>query len=99
MAKLALEFHSEAASEYLSALTWYRDRSLNTARRFELEFSQAIEQIHRFPDRWPIYSAGCRRYLLRRFPFQIIYQKLANAVFVVAVAHTHRRPGYWKDRF
>ncbi len=97
MAKRAIEFHPEAASEYYAALAWYRDRSINTARQFEAEFVRAVEQIQDAPERWPKYSSNRHRFLLHQFPFQIVYQ-FGKEILILAVAHTRRRPGYWKDR-
>jgi toxin ParE1/3/4 len=97
MAKRAIEFHPEAASEYYAALSWYRDRSIKAARQFEAEFVRAVEQVQNAPERWPTYSNDCRRFLLHQFPFQIVYQ-FGKDVLILAVAHTHRRPGYWKQR-
>jgi plasmid stabilization system protein ParE len=97
MAKPAVEFHPEAASDYYAALAWYRDRSINAARRFEAEFVRSMEQIQNAPERWPEYNSDCRRFLLHQFPFQIVYRP-GRTILVVAVAHTHRRPEYWKER-
>src|SRR5437868_14008821 len=98
MARASVEFHAEARAEYLAAVSWYRDRSLSAARNFGAEFSQAVEQIRKSPNSWGVYMKGCRRFLLHQFPFQIVYQGSAGVVFVLAVAHTHRRPGYWRRR-
>ena len=98
MANPALEFHPEAAAEYLEALAWYNERSPRAARNFESAVIRAVEQIQRVPERWPISAAGCRRFLLHQFPFQIVYCTFENRIIVIAVAHTHRRPGYWRNR-
>ena len=39
-----------------------------------------------------------RKYTLRQFPFSVIYQELLSEIIVFAVAHGHRRPGYWRSR-
>jgi len=39
-----------------------------------------------------------RRYVLRRFPYSIIYRATADQIQIVAVAHHRRRPGYWAKR-
>ncbi len=39
-----------------------------------------------------------RRVLTNRFPYAVIYVERDADYFVIAVAHTSRRPGYWKDR-
>ena len=33
-----------------------------------------------------------------RFPYVIFYAEYPERVHVLAVAHTSRRPGYWKKR-
>lgn len=42
-------------------------------------------------DRVPI-----QRYVMRRFPYVVGYQVLADAVVIVAVVHAKRRPGSWR---
>lgn len=37
-------------------------------------------------------------HLIERFRYQIVYQQIEDDIEVVAVAHTSRRPGYWKKR-
>lgn len=40
----------------------------------------------------------CVRYVLDRFPYSVLYAVASDRVWVVAVAHQHRRPGYWQQR-
>jgi hypothetical protein len=35
---------------------------------------------------------------LRRFPFAIVYREKQDAIQILAIAHGHRRPKYWKRR-
>jgi toxin ParE1/3/4 len=44
------------------------------------------------------YLHGTRAYLLRRFPYIVAYRIAEHRVEVLAVAHGHRKPGYWSDR-
>lgn len=39
-----------------------------------------------------------RRLPLRRFPFFLIYRERDEDVQIVALAHTSRRPDYWRSR-
>lgn len=98
MAHKPVRFHSEANREYLSALAWYADRSPDAALDFEREFQRAILAIAEAPERWPVYPSRCRRYVLHQFPFSIVYRAYELDVLVLAVAHAHRRPGYWRKR-
>ena len=98
MADKPVRFHTEADREYLASLAWYADRSLDAALDFEREFQRAISAIAKAPERWPLYFSPCRRYLLHQFPFSLVYRFHDAEVFVLAVAHAHRRPGYWSKR-
>jgi len=42
--------------------------------------------------------ATIRRAVLPRFAFTIVYVDDAAAIVVIAVAHTGRKPGYWRSR-
>jgi toxin ParE1/3/4 len=95
----AVELHSEAAAEYDAAFDWYLERSPEAALKFDLEVDRALCQVLEAPQRWAASSHQTRKFLLRQFPFTLIYRERASgAIQVVAVAHTSRRPGYWKRR-
>jgi len=98
MVAKSVTLHPDAEQEYLSSLSWYSGRSPTAAANFEEEFSSAIARIAEAPDRWPSYLNNCRRYILHQFPFSIVYQVLPSGILVFAVAHAHRRPGYWEKR-
>jgi hypothetical protein len=51
MASKPVRFHLEADQEYLSSLTWYKDRSLTAALDFENEFQRAVSAIAEAPER------------------------------------------------
>jgi plasmid stabilization system protein ParE len=98
MPRHSLEVHPEAAAEAHGAVQWYRVRNEAVADAFIDEIDHAIGQIEEAPDRWPRYVQGTRRYLLHRFPFYVVYRKIGSTIQVIAVAHGHRKPGYWKTR-
>lgn len=39
-----------------------------------------------------------RRFQFRRFPYQLITMVIDDELFVIAVAHHSRDPGYWHER-
>lgn len=43
-------------------------------------------------------SVGARRVVLKRFPYTVVYVELGEELRVLALAHTRRRPGYWRER-
>jgi plasmid stabilization system protein ParE len=93
-----LEYLDEALEEAEAAARWYAERSPAAALGFSDEIDAAESAIIQLPEAWPRFDHGTRRYLLRRFPYSIIYRIESNRVLIVAVAHGHRRPGYWKSR-
>ncbi|HXM67395.1 MAG TPA: type II toxin-antitoxin system RelE/ParE family toxin [Candidatus Acidoferrum sp.] len=77
---------------------WYAQRSAQASTDFVVAVFNAIESICDAPHRWPKYLHGTRRFVLGRFPFYIVYLDTAELVNIVAVAHSRRRPGYWRQR-
>jgi plasmid stabilization system protein ParE len=95
---LPIGFLSEALAEAVAAAAWYRERNVTAAAAFEAEIAEAMERIAAAPEHYPRYREESRRFLLRRFPFAIIYRVGTDHIEIVAVAHGRRRPGYWKGR-
>jgi toxin ParE1/3/4 len=94
-----VELHEEAAVEYDAAFDWYLARSPIAALKFDEEFDRALVEIAQGPHRWAVGPHDTRRFLLRKFPFLLIYRERAGGeIQIVAVAHTSRKPGYWKER-
>ena len=98
MPPFAVEVHPLAADEAEAAERWYRERNETAAARFRRELDRAVELIAERPEAAPPYVANTRRFLLRRFPFFVVYREYSGHVQVVAVAHARRRPHYWRDR-
>jgi plasmid stabilization system protein ParE len=88
-----VDFHPDAVAEARAAFLWYFERNPSAANAFI-----APIEIRDNPHRWPSYVHGTRKYLLRRFPYGVIYRVTDAAIQVVAVARGRRRPGYWKNR-
>jgi hypothetical protein len=41
---------------------------------------------------------GVQKFRLTQFPFSLLYINRADCLWVVAVTHGSRKPGYWKQR-
>ncbi|HKM84916.1 MAG TPA: type II toxin-antitoxin system RelE/ParE family toxin [Terriglobales bacterium] len=91
-------FHPQAWQEVEAAEVWYRQRNYEASIRFLSEIYDALANLAQWPERWPFYQYGTRRFVLHRFPFSVIYRDEPAVVSIVAIAHHKRRPGYWKDR-
>lgn len=91
-------FHEEADQEFVAAIEWYEERDPGLGIAFYEAVRGDLERILKEPQLWPVKIAGTRRFLMRRFPFAIHYLVLHDDLWVVAVAHTARRPYYWRER-
>jgi toxin ParE1/3/4 len=95
----AVNFHEEAATEFDAAFDWYLERSPDAALKFDGEVERALSEILQAPERWVAGAYRTRKFLLRQFPFPLIYRQQASGIIqLIAVAHTSRKPGYWTQR-
>lgn len=63
------------------------------------EVEAAAEFIRGFPAASPRHPpSGHRKIVLRRFPFALFYLEADDAIWINAVAHAKRAPGYWHER-
>ena len=92
-------FHRLAAREYRSARDWYAARSTEVAERFRLAVDRAAGRLGLEYEAQPVLCGPYRRIRVSRFPYILICRALSEGmIMVVAVAHTSRRPGYWRRR-
>ncbi len=99
MPEVTVVFHRLAAREYRSALDWYAERTTEAAENFEIAVDQAVSRISSNSEFLPKLGPVYRWVRVHRFPYVLIFrQKSHETVMVMAVAHTSRRPGYWRGR-
>ena len=95
--KKPYSIHAEATLDLRLAARWYEQQQRGLGAGFVLAVDDAIATIVAAPQRWAIF-AGARRYILRRFPFSVIYRVVDERIQIVAIAHHSRRPVYWGRR-
>jgi hypothetical protein len=87
-----------AERELDDAVTYCNAQASGLGDAFLLELLRAIDLISPYPDAWHPLGSDTRRCRLRRFPYAVIYAREPEGLLIVAVAHLHRRPGYWRER-
>jgi plasmid stabilization system protein ParE len=88
-----------AEEDYSQSLQWYVERSMQAAQGFEAEFERALEAIAANPHRYPRCDDRHRFFVMKRYPFSVIYRELPDGqLLIVAVAHAKRHPGFWSNR-
>ena len=93
-----LIYHPEARAEMREAATYYEECAEGLGEAFLAAIDRANEQIARFPQAWRRIRGPYRRALTGRFPYGVIYRLRNDAIYVVAVMHLKRKPGYWIKR-
>jgi plasmid stabilization system protein ParE len=91
-------FDPAARDELAEAVAWYDQQREGLGDAFLIEVKRAARRIIEHPQAWSKLSRRTRRCRLARFPYGVIYQPLTNEIRILAVAHLHRKPGYWQDR-
>lgn len=93
-------FSTPASAELAEAVRWYEKRRAGLGADFYDAVVRAIELIRTHPDIGTLRAGRLphRRVLVAGFPYQIVYRVRENDLYVVALAHTSRRPGFWQGR-
>ena len=93
-----VRLHPDAQRDLEEGLAFYSTRGLIAAERFLDDVEAALELVAEASERWPLYRAGTRRYVMAAFPYSIVYRATPSEIQVFAVAHAKRRPQYWTRR-
>lgn len=91
-------YHPLADQELSAAALFYHRQALGLGG----EFLDEVEHVEQFLVAFPLAGrplrGTIRRLALRRFPYDLIYEVQADQLWVLAVAHQRRKPGYWATR-
>ena len=98
MTRFIVEVLPEAEQEFSEAFLWYYERSTIAADAFSAEVLDAIDGLTDRADLWPADEDGIHFHVLDRFPYTVRYDLSGQLATVLAIAHQHRRPNYWKTR-
>ena len=93
-----VEFLEEAEAELVDAACWYESIKPGLGRRFKRDVEAVVASIVENPLQFRECDGKYRRANCPVFPYFLPYFIRGDKVVVAAVAHQHRRPGYWHDR-
>lgn len=94
---MRIELHPEADAEFAAQVEYYENRQAGLGQRFYRVVIGCFDRIAEHPT-LPRLRRDHRRVNLKVFPFYVAYAVEGEMVWVLAVAHGYRRPGYWKNR-
>lgn len=92
------EFHPEAELEIIESAARYESEVPGLGLEFSEEVERVLELLLERPELGVTVDGDIRHFVLRRFPFSVIYAVVGRLIYVLAVAHGSRGPGYWKAR-
>jgi toxin ParE1/3/4 len=94
-----VRFHRLALAELDEAAAYYEQQETALGKELREEVEQTVERIQQTPGIGPSYMATrFRSRLVQRFPYAVIYLEKDDAIWIAAVAHERRKPGYWSRR-
>jgi hypothetical protein len=83
-----------ARKEFDEALAYY-EREAGIGLKFMLSYEEALRRIRDFPEAWTALGKNHRRCLLKRFPYEIVYQIQKHRIVVLGVLNTESKPRKW----
>ncbi len=96
--QIILEYHPDAIDELIDAAQFYEFRQAALGYRFLDAVDAALETIKKNPLMWRADKLGKRKCLVKEFPYLLIYKMSSKFAYILAVAHTSRKPNYWESR-
>jgi plasmid stabilization system protein ParE len=88
----------EADLDAQDAIRWYDERDRALGDDFLQKVNDCIAAIQENPQKYPILHRHMRRGLVRRFPYEIIFEIENDEIIIYAIYHCARDPEVWKHR-
>lgn len=95
---MTFRFLPPAETELLKGISYYSAISPELGSRFEQAVAEAVKSVAAHPERGAPRSGSTRRWLVKSFPFGVIYRASESEVLIVAIAHERKKPEYWAGR-
>ena len=95
---MKVRFLPEADVEFRESARYYEDKAPGLGVTFIAEVHRVAAVVASQPGIGSPVDEELRKFVLRRFPFNLIYAVECDEVVISAVAHHKRRPFYWGRR-
>lgn len=93
-----IHYHPDAFEEMVEAAIFYEEHQEGLGGRFLDTIEHSLTKISNHPTIWRADQRGRRKYRVKQFPYLLIYKISQETIYILAVAHTSRRPNYWRGR-
>jgi plasmid stabilization system protein ParE len=95
---MKVRFLSEADVEFRESARYYEDKAPGLGVAFIAEVHRVAAVVASQPSIGSPVDDELRKFVLRRFSYNLIYAVEDDEVVITAVAHHKRRPFYWGRR-
>lgn len=92
---MIIEISEFAQKESDEAVLFYELQQRGLGLKFRDEVRISIDRIERHPKSWPIERGEIRKCFVHKFPYKVLYSVQNSNIIILAIAHQHRKPGYW----
>lgn len=96
----SVRWAAAAEVELVEAAAWYEARQGGLGAELIVEVDVKVEILRSAPQQFPVWEhhRAFNRALIERFPYALLFRFTDDLVFIFALAHTSRQPGYWLNR-
>ena len=95
---LPVIFHELAEGELHEASAYYAQARPGLREAFIFEVERAVAALVASPHAGTEADSDVRWWLVKRFPYSVLYRLHDDQTRILAIAHQKRRPFYWRDR-
>ena len=89
-----ITFRKRAATEYIEAVAWYKERSLQAAENFIFLIQQTLTQIETQPDYFKKSFKNFHEAKTQKYPYSIVYflDEKKKRIVITTIFHNKRNP-------
>jgi len=92
-------FADEAEMELEEAVSYVEKQWTGRGDRLRSAVEKAVARIQRFPGIGAVWMrTEYRKFNVQKFQYTVFYREFDDVIWIAAVAHQKRRPGYWLGR-
>lgn len=95
---IKVRFLPTAETELLREVAYYSKARTGTGIRFQAAVQAAVSRAATHPLGGAPSFKETRSFLVKGFPFSVVYRPSAQEVLVIAIAPHRKRPYYWAAR-
>lgn len=96
--KVDVVWQLDAQDDLDQAALTYQAEDEYLALRFLSAVEASVELLRTYPESAPKLFDETRSLPIPKFPYSVLYVLTESRIVVIAIAHQHRRPGFWRGR-